>query len=160
MRPSWSPGNSGRPSIFASKRTPPSTFFPSNLRGTPEWDAAAGFSFWVKGDGTDGFGGIQFIYDEDYAVRYDFCFPVKGTDWTKVVVAWTDLIPVLPGPKAKPLGSPGGNLPSKLTGLWFGKWWYWGKYPATPSPSTRSAWNRPSCAIRKRTAPMALRSLA
>jgi len=107
-----------------------SIFFTSNIHGTPDWDRAQGFSFWVKGDGTDGFGGIEFIYDEDYSVRYDYCFPVKGTHWKKVQVAWRDLIPVLPGPRAKPLGMPGGNAPGKLSGLWLGKWWYWGDYPA------------------------------
>jgi lysophospholipase L1-like esterase len=105
-------------------------FFTSNIRGTPSWDGAAGFSFWVKGDGTDQVGGLEFIYDEDYAVRYDLAFPVKGNGWSKVTVAWNDLIPVLPGPRAKPLGTPGGNRPSKLTALWFGRWWYWGDYPA------------------------------
>lgn len=44
-------------------------------------------------------------------------------------VAWADVIPVLPGPKAKPLG-PGGNPPSKVSALWLGRWWYWGDYPA------------------------------
>jgi lysophospholipase L1-like esterase len=105
-------------------------FFTSNIHGAPEWDRAQGFSFWVKGEGHDGFGGLEFIYDEDYAVRYDLCFPIKGREWTKVTVAWADLIPVLPGPRAKPLGSPGGNSPSKLSGLWIGRWWYWGNYPA------------------------------
>ena len=106
------------------------TFFPGNIRGTPDWDRAAGFSFWVKGDGTDGFGGLEFLYEDDYAVRYDLAFPVKGAEWTKITVAWDDLIPVLPGPRAKSLGVPGGNLPSKITGVWVGKWWYWGDYPA------------------------------
>ncbi len=105
-------------------------FFAGDIRGTPEWDRAAGFSFWVKGDGIDGFGGLQFLWDDDYSVRYDLCFPVKGTGWAKVVVAWDDLIPALPGPRARPLGAPGGNPPSKVTGLWVGKWWYWGDYPA------------------------------
>ena len=72
---------------------------------------------------------MQFIHDQDYAVRYDLCFPVKGKEWQKVTVAWGDLIPVLPGPKAKPLGADG-NRPSKVSALWFGKWWYWGDYPA------------------------------
>jgi lysophospholipase L1-like esterase len=107
----------------------PSTFCTSNLRGTPAWDQAAGFSFWVKGDGRDQLAGLEFIYDDDYAVRYDLAFPVKGADWTKVTVAWADLVPVLPGPKARPLGTPGGNRPSKLSALWFGRWWYWGDYP-------------------------------
>src|SRR5690348_4822903 len=30
-----------------------------NMQPTPEWDSAAGFSFWVKGDGSDHLGGIQ-----------------------------------------------------------------------------------------------------
>jgi lysophospholipase L1-like esterase len=107
-----------------------STFFTSKIRGTSDWDRADGFSFWVRGEGADGFGGLQFIYDDDFSVRYDLVIPVKGTRWRKVTVAWNDLIPVLPGPKAKPLGVPGGNAPSKLTGLWFGRWWYWGNYPA------------------------------
>ena len=115
---------------FRFEKDARSTFFTSNIHGAPAWDRADGFSFWVKGDGPDGFGGLQFIFDDDYAVRYDLCFPVKGIGWTKVIVAWSDLIPVLPGPRAKPLGTTGGNPPSKLSGLWFGKWWYWGDYPA------------------------------
>ena len=123
-------GKVGEAVRFRFERDARSVFFTGDFHGTPEWDCAAGFSFWVKGDNADGFGGLQFIHDGDYAVRYDFCFPVQGTEWTKVTVAWRDLVPVLPGPKAKPLGPPGGNTPSKLGGLWFGKWWYWGDYPA------------------------------
>jgi lysophospholipase L1-like esterase len=105
------------------------TFFTSNLRGTPVWDRAAGLSFWVRGDGSDNFGGLQLIYDEDYAIRHDYAFPLKHTGWTKVTVAWRDFVPVLPGPKSRPLG-PEGNRPSKVSAVWFGKWWYWGDYPA------------------------------
>jgi lysophospholipase L1-like esterase len=122
-------GKFGKAVRFSLDKDVRSAFFTSNIRGTAEWDKHAGFSFWVKGDGTDHFAGLQFIYDDDYAVRYDLCFPVKGAEWQKVTVAWSDLIPVLPGPKAKPLG-PGGNAPSKLSAVWFGKWWYWGDYPA------------------------------
>ncbi len=123
-------GKVGKAVRFRFEQDARSVFFTSDIHGTPEWDRAAGFSFWVKGDGADGFGGLQFIHDDDYAVRYDLCFPVEGTDWTKVTVAWRDMIPVLPGPRARPLGTPGGNVPSKLSGLWFGKWWYWNDYPA------------------------------
>ena len=123
-------GKVGKAVLFRFDDKAQSTFFTSNIHGTPDWDKAAGFSFWVKGDGVDGFGGLQFIYDDDYAVRYDLAFAVKGTDWTKVTVAWHDLILVLPGPRAKPLGTTDGNKPSKLSGLWIGKWWYWGDYPA------------------------------
>ena len=123
-------GKVGRATRFRFAKGDSGAFFTSNLRGTPEWDRAGGFSFWVRGDGIDQIGGLEFIYDEDYAVRYDLAFPIKGTGWTKVVVAWRDLIPVLPGPKSKPLGGSDGNAPSKLTSLWFGRWWYWRDYPA------------------------------
>lgn len=122
-------GKFGKAVRFSLDKDARSAFFTSNIRGTADWDRAAGFSFWVRGDGSDHFAGMQFIYDDDYAVRYDLCFAVKGKDWQKVTDAWSDLVPVLPGPKAKPLGA-GGNAPSKLSALWFGKWWYWGDYPA------------------------------
>jgi acyl-CoA thioesterase-1 len=123
------PGKVGQAVEFSFEKDARSTFFTSNLHGTPEWDKAAGFSFWVKGDGSKSCGGLQFIYDDDYAVRYDFAFPISSTEWTKVTVAWEDLAPVLPGEKSIPLGKDG-NAPSKLSGLWFGRWWYWGDYPA------------------------------
>lgn len=105
-------------------------FCTSSIHGTPEWDRAAGFSFWVKGDGSDAFGGLEFIYAEDYSVRYDYMFPIRSKEWTKIVVPWRDLIPVLPGPKCLPLDPRAGNKPSALSALWIGKWWYWGEYPA------------------------------
>jgi lysophospholipase L1-like esterase len=73
---------------------------------------------------------LQLIYDDDYAIRYDFCFPIKNSGWTQVTVAWRDFVPVLPGPKAKWLGGADGNPPSKVSAVWFGKWWYWRDYPA------------------------------
>ena len=122
-------GRVGKAVRFSFDKDARSAFFTSKVRGTAEWDEAAGFSFWVKGGGADHFAGLELIYDDDYAARYDLCFPVKGKEWRKVTVAWGDLVPVLPGPKAKPLGA-GGNRPSKVSALWFGKWWYWGDYPA------------------------------
>jgi lysophospholipase L1-like esterase len=123
-------GRTGQAQEFHFDKGSSGVFATSNIHGTPEWDHAAGFSFWVKGDGMDQLGGLEFIFDEDYSVRYDLVFLVEGTDWREVTVAWSDLVPVLPGPKARPLGGAGGNAPSKLSGLWFGRWWYWGDYPA------------------------------
>ena len=123
-------GKVGKATHFRFDADARGVFCTSNLRGDPAWDRAEGFSFWVKGDGVDGFGGLEFIYDDDYAVRYDLAFPVKGDAWTKVTVSWRDLVSVLPGPRSRTLGTPGGPEPSKLSGLWFGKWWYWGDYPA------------------------------
>ncbi len=62
-------------------------------KGAPDWDAAGGFSFWVKGDGSDHLGGIEMVWDNDFSVRYGFAFPIDGTEWKKIVVAWRDLIP-------------------------------------------------------------------
>ncbi|HEU5117747.1 MAG TPA: SGNH/GDSL hydrolase family protein, partial [Isosphaeraceae bacterium] len=56
-------------------------------------------------------------------------FPIHGTDWKKITVAWKDLIPVLPGARSLPLAVSGPNRPSRFSGLWVGKWWYWGDYP-------------------------------
>jgi lysophospholipase L1-like esterase len=100
------------------------------IRATAEWDKAAGFSFWVKGDGSKNFGGIQFIWNEDYAVRYDYMFPIDSMEWKKITVAWRDLVPAMPPPAAKFLDPRTGNAPSKLAGPWFGKWWYWREYGA------------------------------
>lgn len=102
-----------------------SVFAMRPARATPEWDDAAGFSFWVKGDGANGFGGLQLIWGEDYSLRYDYAFPIESTEWRKITVAWSELIPVLPTPNAKPIARVGGNAPSKLSQLWWGKWWYW-----------------------------------
>ena len=122
-------GKVGKANRFAFDKDARSTFCTSLIRGRSDWDKAAGFSFWVQGDGSDALGGLEFIYDDDFAVRYDVAFPIKNKEWTKVTVAWSDLVPILPGPKSVPLG-PDGNKPSKLSALWVGKWWYWGAYPA------------------------------
>lgn len=83
-------GRVGKAVRFRFEADAPSAFFSSNIHGKPEWDRALGFSSWVRGNGSDGFGGLEFIYDDDYAMRYDVCFPVKNGEWTKISVAWQD----------------------------------------------------------------------
>lgn len=100
-----------------------SAFCITPIRGAAEWDKAAGFSFWLKGDGSKHFGALQFVWNEDYAARYDVAFPLDSTEWRKITIAWRDLVPVLPG--AKFLDAKSGPAPSKLGSFWFGKWWYW-----------------------------------
>jgi len=107
-----------------------SSFCMTPIRGAAEWDAAAGFSFWVKGDGSKNFGGLQFIWNEDYAARYDYMFPIDSTDWKKITVAWRDLVPAMPPASAKFVDVKTGNAPSKFSALWVGKWWYWREYAA------------------------------
>jgi lysophospholipase L1-like esterase len=105
-------------------------FIDSKIRGKPEWDSADGFSFWVKGDGSDKLGGIQFIWNEDYALRYTVAFPIDGTEWKKVTIAWRDVIPALPNANAKPLDAKTGNAPSKISSCWIGKFYFWKEYGA------------------------------
>ena len=121
-------GKSGKAVRFVDDDGCTNAFCMTSIRGTPEWDQAAGFSFWVKGDGSKRFGGLQFIWNEDYAARYDYMFPIDGTEWRKITVAWRDLTPVLPGGKF--LDPKNGPQPSKLSTLWVGKWWYWRDYGA------------------------------
>jgi hypothetical protein len=53
-------GRVGRAVRFRFEADAPSAFFTSNIHGKPEWDHAQGFSFWVRGNGSDGFGGLEF----------------------------------------------------------------------------------------------------
>jgi lysophospholipase L1-like esterase len=102
-------------------------FMSARLRPTPQWNQAGGFSFWVKGDGSDHWGGIELIDNNDYGLRYGYCFPINSTDWTKITVPWRDVIPELAGPL---INSNGGYAPSGFGSLFFGKWFYWRDYPA------------------------------
>lgn len=104
-----------------------SGFMAASVRGTPEWDQSDGFSFWVKGDGSQSWGGIEMIDAGNYGLRYGYCFPIDSTDWTKIIVPWRDLVPELAGPV---VNSKDGYAPSRFGNFWFGKWHYWRQYPA------------------------------
>jgi lysophospholipase L1-like esterase len=117
-------GKNGKALQFSFPEPSTSVFAARNAKPTPHWDKAAGFSFWVKGDGASHFGGLQLIWNNDFAARYDCAFPIDK-EWRKITVAWRDLVPVLPVAQALPLGVQGGNAPSKFSQIWFGKWWYW-----------------------------------
>jgi lysophospholipase L1-like esterase len=123
-------GREGKALRFAFDERATSTFAIGRKSADATWDKAAGFSFWVKGDGSPHLGGLQLIWNEDYAVRYDYAFPIDSTEWRKVTVAWRDLVASKPGPNARPLDATSGNAPSKLGPFWFGKWWFWREYPA------------------------------
>lgn len=123
-------GKTGKAVKFNFENECRNAFITGKIRGTPEWDNAGGISFWVKGDGSQNLGGIQFIWNEDYAVRYDYAFPIDSTEWKKISVPWRDFTCVLYPPNAKPLDPKNGNAPSKLGPVWVGKWWYWKNYAA------------------------------
>ena len=103
-------------------------FFTAPVRATPAWDKAAGISFWVKGDGSDSWGGLEMIDGSNYDQRYAYCFPLDSTERKKIVVPWRDLIPELPA--GAPVDPQRGYAPSKFGNLWFGRWFYWRDYPA------------------------------
>jgi lysophospholipase L1-like esterase len=91
------------------------------------WDEAEGFSFWVKGDGSKSWGGVELVDGDDYKLRYGVCFPIDSTEWTKITVPWRDVIPE--NPAAPLVDAKTGYKPSSFRNFWFGKWWYWAQYP-------------------------------
>ena len=97
-------------------------------RADASWDAAAGISFWVKGDGSDSWGGIQLIDHANYAWRYAYCFPIDSTEWKKITIRWEQFVPE--HPKADLMNVRTGYKPSGIGNVWFGRWWYWRSYPA------------------------------
>jgi lysophospholipase L1-like esterase len=123
------PGREGKALQFSFDKDCSGVFMNGRASGKSEWDRAAGISFWVKGDGSEHLGGIEFIWNGDYATRYAYAFPIDNTDWKKVVVPWGDLIPEL-GKTTAGVNPSGSNPPSKLGPFQFGKWWYWRDYAA------------------------------
>jgi lysophospholipase L1-like esterase len=118
-------GKEGKAVKFSFDDACKSSFFMRKLKGAPEWDSSEGFSFWLKGDGSDHSACMQFLWNEDYKMRYEFAFSLKSTEWKKVYVPWTDLVPVLSHEGAKLIDMKNGILPSKLSQMWIGKWWAW-----------------------------------
>ncbi len=122
------PGRFGGACRFSFVEGARSGFFTGSVRASADWDAAEGFSFWLLGDGSRNWGGLELIDGTDYALRYGYCFPLDSTDWRKVTVPWCDLVPELPA--GEPVDPKAGYAPSGFGNLWFGKWWYWRDYPA------------------------------
>ena len=97
------------------------------------WDQYDGFSFWVKGDGSASFGGLELIDGNDFALRYGYCFLIDSREWVKITVPWSDLVPELAGPlvDAGHHAQRGrGFAPSRFHPVFFGKWFYWREFPA------------------------------
>jgi lysophospholipase L1-like esterase len=120
-------GQFGKACKFSFVESTGPQFFTAWVNPQEDWNQYEGFSFWVKGDGSRNCGGLEFIDRENFALRYGYCFPIKSTGWTKISVAWSDLIPELAGP---PVDAHGGFAPNRFRNVWFGKWFYWREYPA------------------------------
>ena len=122
------PGKFGKACRFTFAANAADGFFEADVQATPEWDKAAGISFWVKGDGSQSWGGIRLIDRRDYARLYSFCFPIDSTEWRKITVAWADLIPERA--LSKFIDPAGGYAPSRFGYICFGKEKHWDDFPA------------------------------
>ena len=120
-------GKDGKAVHFAFDDKCSGAFFMRRIKPDAAWDASAGFSFWVKGDGSDHLGGIEVIHPDDFSKRYAVAFSIMDANWRKVVVPWRDLIPET---AAAPFLGGDAMKPSAFGNLWFGKWWYWRDYAA------------------------------
>lgn len=121
-------GKSGQARRFSFDAAKGQQFFTAWVNPKEDWNAFDGFSFWVKGDGSKNWGGLQFVDGADYGLRYGYCFSIESTEWVKITVPWSDLTPELAGPLVG-VGADG-YAPGKFRNLWFGKWFYWQSWPA------------------------------
>lgn len=110
---------------FIEAKTP--GFFTAWVNPFEKADDYEGISFWVKGDGSGNFGGIELIDGKDYKLRYGIMFPLASKEWVKVTVPWRDVIPELNG---KLVDAKTGYAPSNFRNLWVGRWVQWRQYPA------------------------------
>ena len=80
-------GQFGKACKFSFVESTGPQFFTAWVNPRENWDQYEGFSFWVKGDGSKGCGGLEFIDGNDYALRYGYCFPIESTEWVKIIRA-------------------------------------------------------------------------
>ena len=92
--------------------------FSAPLAAGPEWDQAAGLSFWVKGNGADDWGSIGLAVSDAVEADCIYEFPLHSTEWRKIEVPWGDFMPFMPS--AGFIGEEGWR-PSQLRELRFGR---------------------------------------
>ena len=120
-------GQFGKACKFSFLASTGPQFFTAWVNPTENWDQYEGFSFWVRGDGSKSYGGLEFIDGNDYALRFGYCFSIESSEWIKVSVPWSDLVPELAAPA---VDAKRGFAPSRLRNVWIGKWHYWREHPA------------------------------
>ena len=136
-------GQFGKACKFSLVASTGPQFFTAWVNPSDDWDQYEGFSFWVKGDSSQSYGGLEFIDGNDYSLRFGYCFPIESTDWVKISVPWSDLVPELAAPT---VDARRGFAPSQFRNVWVGKWFYWEstwKWPWTASAGRLRA--RPTC---------------
>ena len=103
-------------------------YFQAPVKAGPAWDEAAGLSFWVKGDGSPQWGGMELIARDNPRLRYQYEFSISSTRWCKFEVPWCDFMPFLPD--GEQLDPHGAQKPSHVGHLNFGKQSWWFEWPA------------------------------
>lgn len=91
-----------------------------------QWDACNGVRFWLKGDGSDGYGCIAF--GPRWPYTYEVWFPLKDTNWHQVTYRLDELVSMS---DVGPMGSPGMAPPSGIATIVLGTRWYliWNNEP-------------------------------
>ncbi|MBN8216373.1 MAG: SGNH/GDSL hydrolase family protein [Spirochaetes bacterium] len=84
--------------------------------GSAAWDATAGLSFWVKGDGSENFSCLAVVG----AYSYAFYFPLKDTQWHQVTATWAEFAPE---GQTGAIGGAGGMPPSAINAIRVGTRW-------------------------------------
>ena len=134
-------GQFGKACKFSFVESTGPQIFSAWVNPAENWDQYEGFSFWVKGDGSKTFGGLEFIDGDNFGLRYGYCFPIDSTKWVKVNVAWSDLIPEFSGPLVDPNG---GYAPGRFRNVWVGKWFIGASGRLAPSRLSGWLWRRRS----------------
>lgn len=86
----------------------------------PAWGEFDGLSFRLKGDGSDDWGCIR-LQAGNYNKGYLGTFPLKGTEWHEVRLAWGDFVPA--SCRLPDLGSTDGHRPGDINLIGLGNSW-------------------------------------
>ncbi|HUS79807.1 MAG TPA: GDSL-type esterase/lipase family protein [Armatimonadota bacterium] len=82
------------------------------------WDACNGIRFWLKGDGSDGYGCVAF--GPRYPYLYEVWFPLKDASWHQVTYRLDELVSMS---AVMPIGTPGMAPPSGMATIVLGTRW-------------------------------------
>ena len=92
-------GQFGKACKFSFVASTGPQFFTAWVNPTENRDQYEGLSFWVKGDGSKSYGGLEFIDGNDYALRFGYCFSIESAEWVKISVPWRDLVSEMAAPR-------------------------------------------------------------
>lgn len=121
-------GKFGRACRFSFAEEGRGRYFRASVTADVSWDEAAGISFWVKGDGSAQYGGLELVAADNPRLRFQYEFPLDSTEWRQHLVPWGEFMSFLPDGHL--LDAQLGLRPSALGGLHFGRQPWWFEWPA------------------------------